>query len=220
MWSWGDGPTVLLVHGWNGRASQLSGFIGPLVDRGYRVVAFDAPAHGESPGKQTTIPEMVRALHQVSAELGEIHGVIAHSMGGAATLLAIDEGFAIERAVLIAPPSDPALFVTHFARALGLSRELELRLRANIERRAGRRLEELRVDRLTPSKAQSLLVIHDEDDSQVPIEHGISIAETWPNASLVATQGLGHRRILRDAYVNKRSVGFIDAPLRAERTAA
>src|SRR5262249_6361441 len=41
-WTFGEGPTVLLVHGWNGRGSQLGAFVEPLVSAGYRAVLFDA----------------------------------------------------------------------------------------------------------------------------------------------------------------------------------
>lgn len=64
-WSWGQGPTVHLVHGWNGRAAQLGGFVSPLVAAGMRVVAHDSVGHGASSGGASSIVEMADALTRV-----------------------------------------------------------------------------------------------------------------------------------------------------------
>ena len=82
LWSWGEGPTVLLVHGWTGRATQLGGFVEPLVGRGYRVVAFDSLGHGDSEGNESSLPELANCIRQVVDELGGVYGIIAHSLGG------------------------------------------------------------------------------------------------------------------------------------------
>src|SRR3970040_1644726 len=65
VYSWGAGSPVLMVHGWNGRGAQLGAFAPVLVQAGYRVVAFDTPAHGRSPGRATNPPEISDALHEV-----------------------------------------------------------------------------------------------------------------------------------------------------------
>src|ERR1043166_8169499 len=57
-WRWGHGPTVLLVHGWEGRGSQLGAFVEPLVAAGLSVVAFDAPGHGDSPGRRLYLADL------------------------------------------------------------------------------------------------------------------------------------------------------------------
>lgn len=218
-WSWGKGPVVLLVHGWNGRASQLAPFVSPLVSRGYQVVAFDAPGHGESPGRRSSLPEIANAIRRVSDAVGPVYGVVAHSMGGAATTIALSEGLVVERAVFISPPSNPEAFVTFFAQAIGISDAVHARVRTKIETTVGRKLPALRADRLAPTMRAPLLVIHDEDDGHVPPQSGQDIADAWPGATFVRTHGLGHQRILRDDYVNQLSVGFIDAS-RDERAAA
>ena len=43
----------MLSHGWDGRASQFSVLARDLIAEGYRVVSFDAPAHGASAGRRT-----------------------------------------------------------------------------------------------------------------------------------------------------------------------
>jgi len=211
-WSWGEGPTVLLVHGWNGRATQLGAFVPPLMARGYRVVAFDALGHGESPGSYLSLPELATCIRRVVDELGGVYGVIAHSLGGAATTFALARGLEIERAVFVSPPADPEEFLAIFSAALGLSDEARALTKHRIEERLGSAMEDMRTTALAPSMTTPLLVVHDRDDKEVPARVGRSIAEAWPNAELVLTEGLGHQRILRDETVTHFAVRFIDAP--------
>ena len=210
-WSWGDGPAVLLVHGWNGRATQLGGFVEPLVARGYRVVAFDAFGHGESPGSSMSLPELASYVRQVSDELGGLYGVIAHSMGGAATTLALSNGLQLERAVFVSPPSDPRVFLQIFSDALAISDDVRARLKERVERRIGISMESMRGNVIAPSMRVPLLVIHDRDDKEVPVDSGQSIADAWPSAELILTEGLGHQRILRAEPVTHVAVSFVDA---------
>lgn len=219
-WSWGQGPIVLLVHGWNGRATQLGGFVSPLVERGYRVVAFDAPGHGESPGHQMSLPELANCVRRVADHVGGLYGVIAHSMGGAATTIALSEGLRAEHAVFISPPSNPQTFLDFFSHAVGISEDVRQRMQDRVESRIGRRVSDMRADEIAAHMSIPLLVVHDEDDSFVPLQYGRSIAAAWPGARLVTTQGLGHKRILQTPHVNDLAVGFIDAQKYPARTAA
>lgn len=103
--SWGEGPTVLLQHGWEGRASQMGAFAQPLVARGLRVVALDAPAHGESQGRTSSMIEFAVGLRAAAQAFGPLRGVVGHSLGAAATAAAVSAGLVVERLVFIAPPS-------------------------------------------------------------------------------------------------------------------
>lgn len=218
-WSWGEGPTVLLVHGWNGRATQLGAFVSPLSARGYRVVAFDAFGHGESPGNYLSLPELATCIRKVADELGAVHGVVAHSLGGAATTLALAKGLQLERAVFISPPADPRVFLASFSAALGISDEARTLVQRRLEERLGAAMEDMRATALAPTMRTPLLVIHDRDDKEVPAHAGQSIAEAWPNAELMLTEGLGHQRILRDESVTHSAVRFIDAPMHRQAAA-
>ena len=218
-WSWGEGPTILLVHGWNGRATQLGSFVAPLVSRGYRVVAFDAIGHGESPGNFLSLPELATGIRDVAEELGDLCGVLAHSLGGAATTLALSQGLQIERAVFISPPSDPREFLRIFSSALGISDEVRARVQARVERRLGMTMESMQATVHAPSMEIPLLVIHDQDDKEVPVHVGRSVAKAWPSAELVISRGLGHQRILRDEAIKNVAVSFIDAAQHRKRAA-
>lgn len=217
-WSWGDGATVLLVHGWEGRGAQLGAFVTPLVEAGCRVVAFDAPAHGDSPGRSATIVTLAEAIESVIGQLGPVAAVIAHSLGAAATTIALDRGARVERAVYLAPVFDVAAAVARFSDYVGLSPETRALFRQRLLARTGRAPEDLGGAALVGSRGQPLLVLHDAADPEVPHSDGASLASAWPGARLSSTESLGHRRILRDAHVVTAAVAFVAAGTSRPRT--
>src|SRR5690554_331085 len=121
--SWGEGPVVYLVHGWGGWRGQLGAFVAPLLERGRRVVAFDAPGHGEAgpgvlgPGKGT-FPEMAEALAAVIEHVGPAEGVVGHSLGCHVAANVVHRGAPAERIALIAPSNDFREITHDFSRIL------------------------------------------------------------------------------------------------------
>jgi len=208
----GEGPAVLLVHGWGGRGGQLVPFAAPLVAAGCAVVGFDAPAHGESSGRVASVPEFADVVAAVAGAQGA-RAAIAHSMGGAAVALALRRGLALDGAVLVSPPRSPAGFFDRFCAALRLDDGARDAARRRIERRVGAPMAELDVAAAAPSLATPALVVHDRGDRDVPFDEGAAIADAWRGARLVATSGLGHRRVLRDREVVAEAVAFVVARL-------
>lgn len=206
-WRWGRGPAVVLLHGWGGEAAQLSAFVAPLVERGLSVVAFDAPGHGRSGRGMSSAPQFASALTAVAK--GGVHGIVAHSLGAAATALAMRDGLRVERVVFLAPAADPPAWIAPFAERLGVEPEVLARVRARSERRIQRRWDELSVPALVAGCRAALLVIHDRLDPQVPLRDGQAIAAAWPGARLVETSGCGHNRLLRDAQVVEQATAFV-----------
>lgn len=207
---WGAGPTVLLVHGWHGRGAQLGAFAAPLVAAGFRVVAFDAPAHGRTPGDSTNLPEVSAALLTVAAAFPPLHGVIAHSFGTAVTLHAVAQGLAPQRVVALSAPSSIEFLMESFAARLAIPNPVMAVHRRLMEQQFGsdvwHRLSPAEIARHVSIPA---LLIHDEDDHDVPVREGEALAHAWPGAEFVRTRGLGHRRILRDPEVITRAIRFI-----------
>lgn len=208
-WTWGEGPTVLLVHGWGGRGGQLSALVAPVLARGFAVTTFDAPAHGDAEGRQVTLPEMVVALRAVAAAHGPIHGIVAHSIGAVVTARAVYEGLAAGALVFIGPAAELVTPSLAFGDALGLSRRVRELMQAHIERRVGVTWDAFDVVRLATSQTAPLLVVHDRGDAEVPWQHGAAIARAWPVAKLLTTDALGHRRILRDPTVIAEATSFL-----------
>ncbi len=208
-WSWGDGPAVLLVHGWEGRGSQMGAFAAPLVQAGYRVVTFDAPAHGETGGRLSSLPEMTHAVTTMAQAVGPLHGLIAHSFGCAAAALAVERGLRLERLVFVAPPADFGGFLLCTVRSFGLpDRVYDLLTRA-IESRFGISWEGVRRITLDAANETPLLVAHDRGDPETTYEGGLQVHRAWPRSRLLTTDGLGHRRILRDPEVAAKVAQFL-----------
>lgn len=211
-WRWGsrDAPAVLLAHGWGGNAAQMRGFVFPLLQAGYRVIAYDQPAHGVSEGELTGLPDFADVLGEVAAYYGNVQGVIAHSLGGAGAALALAWGKVhYRRIVLVSPPSDLVGYSRRFARWYWMPEPVRKAMQKAIEERYGVLWEDIEVPRVAPRLNAPALVIHDRDDRLMPWTHGAKVARHWPNARLLSTEGLGHRRILADETVTRSAADFI-----------
>ncbi|WP_435738213.1 alpha/beta fold hydrolase [Cellulosimicrobium sp. PMB13] len=212
--------TVYLVHGWGGWRGQLGAFVEPLRAAGYRVVAFDALSHGDSgPGRlgprRSTVPEMAESLTAVARVHGEAAAVVAHSLGTATTTLAVRDGLDVGRLVLVAAIADPLGELERFADTLRLAAPTRALLRALIVEVAGRPLSDLDVlDTVRGRPVPPALVVHDRADKEVPFEVGAALAGAWPEGELLATDGLGHHRLLRDPTVVRTVVDYL-APVGA-----
>jgi pimeloyl-ACP methyl ester carboxylesterase len=213
---WGErGDPVYALHGWAGDRGQLRGFVAPLVARGYRVVTFDAPSHGESaPGafgpRSASIPEFVAALKAVAAQYGRPHGLIAHSLGANAAACALRDGLPAQRVVLLAPMASPMAFAYQFAKVIGLGPRTFTRLVTRVEQRIGAPMHHFDAPAFGKHVAMPpTLVIHDRDDVSTPVSDGAAIAAAWPTARLCLTTGLGHRRMLTDPDVVEEATTFL-----------
>lgn len=210
VYAWGSGPTVLLVHGWHGHAGHFTGFVQPLVETGFRALAFDAPAHGATPGDRTNIFEIAEVISALAERFGPLHAVITHSFGTPCATLALDRGIRANAIVCISPPARMEGLFASFAETLRLPAGVQSRFRQMLEREFGDDVWE----RLSPAAhARSLripaLVIHDRDDRAVPLGEGRALARAWGGARLIETEGLGHRRILTDPQAIKQAVSFV-----------
>lgn len=210
-WSWGEGPVVLLVHGWEGRGSQMTSFVRPLVEAGHRVVTFDAPGHGASDGNRSSLPHFTYALRAVAEATAEPHAVIAHSLGCAATTLALREGLHIDRAVFVAPPLEPRDYTVRFGEILELDREIVERVQRRIEERFLRKWSDYSLAQTAREMTAPLLIIHDRDDRETFWSEGNALAQAWPGARLITTEGLGHRRVLREPALIEEVLRFVTA---------
>ena len=212
VYTWGEGPVVLLAHGWNGRATQLWRFIDPLVKSGFRAVAFDMPAHGRSAGKSTDLFKMAGAMRLVANGFDPLHGIIAHSLSNAALVIAIRDGLKANKAICISPPAQSTLMLKNYAEALELSPEIQTRLFDLFEQNYGAEVWKQTSAGENVSKLTiPALVIHDKNDREVPWDEGELIARNWPGAELYTTESLGHRRILRNREVITKSLTFLNS---------
>jgi pimeloyl-ACP methyl ester carboxylesterase len=215
-----SGPTVLLVHGWAGSASDLEDVAASLREEGYRVVAFDAPGHGRSTGRRVTLPIFADALEAVARCQPELHAIVAHSFGGVATVVALGRGLPSARAVLLASPSEMEPYLARLDAALGLGPPGRAAVRARVAQvlaRAG--LSGFDLPALTQRLSQAALIVHDAGDREVPPAAARRLARGWAGAERIETEGLGHRRLLRSPEIVARVTAFVAAPTTAAESA-
>lgn len=208
-WSWGEGPLVLLVHGWEGRGSQLAAFVNPLVAAGHRVVTFDAPGHGASDGTRSSLPHFTWALRGVLDATAPPHAIIAHSLGCAAATLALRDGVTANRLVFMAPPLEPVDYTARFGEILELERPIIDRMRARIEERFLRKWSDYSLAETAKEMTAPLLIVHDRTDQDTYWSEGAALSAIWPGARMITTEGLGHRRILRDPEIVAAATAFV-----------
>lgn len=196
---------ALLVHGWGGHAGQMLPLAQALAQQGLTPVLVEMPAHGRSAAAVSNLPQFVRALEYVAARLQQqghrIQVVVAHSLGANAAAYAAGRGLPAERLVLIAPPASAREYTRFFARVFGLSEVTRAALQARIEAREGIVMPQLEPPVVGPRIRLPTLVVHDRADRVNPFADGQAFAHAIRGARLLATEGLGHRKVLADAGV-------------------
>jgi pimeloyl-ACP methyl ester carboxylesterase len=205
---WGEGPTVLLLHGWSGHSGQMTEFVQPLMKAGYRVVALDAPAHGQSAGRLSSVVHFVYAIGAAARVFGPFHGVIAHSFGTLAMVHALLRGIAVKRAVFIAPQAHLHGYWSVFREALGVREEVWEAMRVRTERRLKIQYDDLHPANHAPRMKMPLLILHGTSDRMTPIAEGETLAGLWPGAQFQPLNG-GHLGILRDWRAVLASLDFL-----------
>lgn len=206
---WGSGPRILFHHGWSGSGAQMAPLADAVARAGFRVTVLDARAHGESSGNQATLPAMGHDLAEIGAQLGDIYALVGHSMGAMIAARAMGQGLAARRVVMVAAPAEIMPYARFFTRVFGLRDKTLQGMLARLGRKTGLSPAEARAEGLADGRTEPLLILHDRDDADVPMRHPETWVAVWPGAQLEVTEGLGHRRILRDPAAAQRVVEFM-----------
>lgn len=211
--TWGNnGPAVLLMHGWGGGRAQMTGFIDSLLFAGYRVVAYDQPAHGESDGKMTSLIEIAPTMDLIAEREGPFHAIIAHSFGTLITSYAlVNQRFpAPARLVYFGAFNQLLESLPRFQVIAGLPDEIMDGFRLMLYENFGRDLlESITNEKLTPQIHIPALMFHDATDNVTPVEDSRAIAKVWKYANYIETEGLGHRGALQSKPIHEQVVKFL-----------
>ena len=210
--TWGNGPAVLLMHGWGGARAQMTGVVEPLLAAGYSVVAYDQPAHGESDGKTTNLLEIAPTMDLIAQRAGPFQAILAHSFGTLITSYAL-----VERNF---PPPERLVYFGAFNQLLeslprfqvqaGVSDEIMAGFRAMLYENFGQDvLEAITNEFLTPRIHIPALMFHDVADNVTPVEDSRAITRVWKQAQFVETEGLGHRGALQSRSIHEQVVTFL-----------
>jgi len=211
--TWGNsGPAVLLMHGWGGARAQMTGFVEPLLSAGYRVVAYDQPAHGQSDGKLTNLLEIAPTMDLIVQQEGRFDAIIAHSFGTLITSYAL-----VKRN--FPPPAKLVYFgafnqllesLPRFQALANLPDELIEGLRNMIYDNFGRDvLDAIVNEALVQQISIPALMFHDAADNVTPVEDSRAIARVWKSAQFIETDGLGHRGALQSKEIHEQVIEFL-----------
>ena len=213
--TWGNaGPNILLMHGWGGSRAQMTGFVEPLLSAGYRVVAYDQPAHGESDGKLTNLLEIAPTMNIITNKEGSFDAIVAHSFGTLITSYAL-----VKRN--LPPPARLVYFgafnqlldsLPRFQAISGVPDEIMQGFRVMLNENFGDGvLEEIVHEKLAPQINIPALMFHDTADNVTPVEDSRAIARAWKTARFVETEGLGHRGALQSKEIHEQVLEFLNS---------
>lgn len=210
VYRYGTGErTILLVHGWSGRGTQLVKFAEVFAKAGYSILSFDAPAHGKSTGKTSIMPEFIATIFQLEKQFGPFEGAVGHSLGGMSLLNAVKRGLKLNRFVTIGSGDVIQDIIDVFTDQMQLKRSTGILMRQQFERKNHEAMDEYSSWRAAREIDIPVLVIHDHDDAEVPVSCAVHIHENLKHGELMLTSGLGHRKILGNPDVIKKTFRFI-----------
>jgi len=208
--AWGEsGPVVLAQHGWRGRPTQFGRLATALLVHGHRLVAIDGPGHGGSPGRAATPRLFAEAMRAAAAELGGAEALVGHSLGGAATAIAIELGVDVKRLAVLSGPARASRMIGSFADRVALPARARAAFDRWFDAHAGRPVAELDLASLELDAQVEALVVHDVEDDVIPVIETRLLEAAWPSARFLYTRGLGHRDLLADASTMEKVAAFL-----------
>lgn len=216
VYEWGSGErTVIILHGWGSSAARFTGFAEQLAARGWHVLVPDAPGHGASAGKSSSLPQFIAALDAIVARFGPPQALVGHSLGALAIArrhAEADTGWlkSLESVVLISMPSGAPFLIEVFLRTLGLRSAASTHLNALFERRFGARVVDYSALPGAARISARLLLVHDRGDDIIPLAHCEDLRGQLQRATVITTTGLGHSALTRDGGTIGRIIAFLE----------
>lgn len=210
VYNYGDSKKkILLAHGWSGSGTQLSKIADQLLKQGYSTVSFDAPAHGNSPGRRTILPHFIETIYQLNKTHGPFEAAIGHSLGGMSLLRATKHNLSIKKLVIIGTANSITAITKNFVKNLQLDQKVARLLKSYFDKRYREDLDNYSGAISAKEVKISTLVVHDKNDVDVHYSAAHEIVSNLENGKLLITEQLGHRKILGDPKVISKISEFI-----------
>ncbi len=203
---------ILLVHGWEGQASDFYRIIPSLLESGFEVVAFDGPAHGQSEGAYSNIFEFSTTIEKIQNNWGPFYCVIGHSMGGASAVITnyLSTKFKPEKIVTISSPNKLLTMAEVFANYFGLQSHVTNTMVQEMEKLTNLKISEVSMENYLKNSTAKIMIVHDEHDDVVPIARAEEIISKIEVNKFVVTKNLGHVKVLRNPGVAQEIVDFLE----------
>ncbi|MCD2421636.1 alpha/beta hydrolase [Niabella pedocola] len=212
-WNKGGARKLLIAHGFRSHTQRFEHLIPLLVEKGYEITAFDAPAHGRSGGKRINAIDYMQLVTQLTEQYGPFDAYIGHSFGGLAVTLAVSElpHNALIKIVLFAPAADTTGLAATFLQQMAIrDPQIQQSFFNNVTRLSGKDLNWFTIKRCLPALKSDILWIHDKQDPITPVAEAYEIQQMAPaHIHFIFTEGLGHSKIYRDAAVLEKVAGFL-----------
>ncbi|TWI00663.1 pimeloyl-ACP methyl ester carboxylesterase [Flavobacterium tiangeerense] len=201
---------ILLVHGWSGRGTQLFKIADALLQKNYKTISFDAPAHGKSNGSSGVMTDFIASILEIDKIHGPFDGIVGHSLGGMSVLNAIKNGIKVNKGIIIGSGDVVSDIINDFIAKLKLDPKIGLSLRAHFEEKYKDDMNNYSASHAAKEVHIPVLVIHDEDDPEVPVSAAHNIHNHLKKGELLITNGLGHRKILGNSKVIEVTIAFLE----------
>ncbi|MBO9595871.1 MAG: alpha/beta fold hydrolase [Niabella sp.] len=212
-WNKGGVRKLLIAHGFRSHTQRFEHLIPMLIEKGYEITAFDAPAHGRSDGKRINAVDYMQLVTRLTEQYGPFDAYIGHSFGGLAVALAVSElpDNASIKIVLFAPAADTTGLAATFLKQMAVKDpHIQQFFFNNVTRLSGKDLSWFTIKRCLPALKSDILWIHDKQDPITPIAEAWEIQQMAPaHIHFMFTEGLGHSKIYRDAAVLEKVAGFL-----------
>jgi len=211
-WNKDGQKKALVLHGFESTVANFEQYITGLVNKDYQVLAFDAPAHGYSSGKTIDAVVYKNMVQHIWTNFGPIDSYLAHSFGGLALCLALEEipHSSSIKIVLVAPAVETRTAIDNFFQILELPSNLRPQFDTIIKEKGNHPTEWYSIARVAPIIKGQVLFLQDKDDMMTPFSDVEPIMDrNYPNFSFIISEGLGHRRIYRDEQSVKDILEFL-----------
>ena len=194
-------PKVLLVHGWNGRGTQLVTIAKLFKELGYKIVSFDAPGHGKTIKDTANMKHFIEAIFELDKKHQGFDVIIGHSLGGMSTINALGRGLQAKKAIIIGSGNKTHDIVADFLNSIGMGSKINSLFVKMFNHKENDDITNYDVVPHAKNVTCNVLVLHDKNDDDVPYTASVAIHENLTNSKLVLTENLGHRKILGDEKV-------------------
>tara|TARA_R110002073_G_scaffold72537_1_gene177634 strand:+ start:666155 stop:667021 length:867 start_codon:yes stop_codon:yes gene_type:complete len=200
---------ILLAHAWSGRGTQMYAIADLLLENGMMVLSFDAPAHGLSKGKTITPIEYVKTIEFLSEKYGPFDAAVGHSYGAISLLKCVSNGLKIDKLVTIGTTATITNVIVDFIEKF----QLKPTMVASFKKKLNSKFKQ-DIDAFSPVESAKnieipTLVIHDTKDTDVDVSSAFKLRQNLKQGTLLITNGLGHRSVVRDATVLHKICAFI-----------
>jgi len=208
IWNANGSKTILLIHGWESNAARWDEMTPYLVSEDMRVVAIDAPGHGLASQPLFNMVEYADYIDYAVSKYQPKY-ITGHSLGGEtlAFYLANYEYKNIEKAILMAAPSDLSDMMKEFGKVLGLSKRSMKNIYTYFHSAFKHEVSFFSTRAFCEKINLPTLVIHDKEDERVNVKDSISYHKILKNSKLILTEGYGHS--LQGENIFKDVIAFL-----------